>query len=136
MVREVCDVLGLKQVTYALANVDKTHLSEHRFNPRFGRPNKMVNEAGLYALVMRSNKPNAKIREKLDTSEKDKKRILTPGRNLTRCPARPLLRLPSILPEQCPAHGPRGHPQHHPRSPIDPITDPAQRVAQDKVLVQ
>ena len=65
MVREVCDVLGIKQVARVMDLVTKTHQNEFKFPGTRGRfPNKMVNEAGLYALVMRSNKPNAKAFQK------------------------------------------------------------------------
>lgn len=58
--REACDVLGIANVTHGIANIDKTNVYDFRFPGAQGRANKMVNEAGLYALVMRSNKPNAK----------------------------------------------------------------------------
>ncbi|WP_415393454.1 Bro-N domain-containing protein [Paracoccus sp. SJTW-4] len=64
MVREVCDVLGLQLVGRALLNIHEMNVGEFRFRKDGGRANKMVNEAGLYALVMRSNKPNAKAFQK------------------------------------------------------------------------
>lgn len=50
VVREVCDVLDLPNVTMALLNVNKVDVYDFRFSGSPGRPNKMVNEAGLYAL--------------------------------------------------------------------------------------
>lgn len=64
VVREVCDVLGLLNPSRAAANLTKSYVGEFRFRKDGGRANKMVNEAGLYALVMRSNKPNAKAFQK------------------------------------------------------------------------
>lgn len=109
MVREVCDVLAIQRVSDAMAdlNTDKTRVGEFRFRKDGGRANKMVNEAGLYALVMRSNKPNAKAFQKwtpvgwslarscprsaraaLGNSYINRTDAgLNPGRNLTRCPA-------------------------------------------------
>jgi len=62
--KDVCDVLGLKNVTFAIKHLDPDQRS--KFNrielgePRAGRPMPVVSESGLYKLIMRSNKPVAK----------------------------------------------------------------------------
>ncbi|WBU54630.1 BRO family protein [Paracoccus sp. SCSIO 75233] len=58
--RDVLDVLGIGNMSMALSNVNKTDVTETRLRPKHGRANKLVNEAGFYKLVLRSNKPEAK----------------------------------------------------------------------------
>lgn len=59
--KDVCDVLGLSNITEALRNLDGDELtSEILKSGNQGREMKLVSESGLYALVIRSNKPNAK----------------------------------------------------------------------------
>jgi prophage antirepressor-like protein len=56
---DVCKALGIMQVAYALTNVGPTHIASLQLR-KGGLPNKLVTEAGLYTLVMRSDKPEAK----------------------------------------------------------------------------
>lgn len=68
--KDVCDVLGLGNITEALRNLDDDELSSEILksgNQR--REMKLVSESGLYALVIRSNKPNARKFRKWITSE-------------------------------------------------------------------
>ena len=68
--KDVCDVLGLSNITEALRNLDGDELNSEILNSgNQGREMKLVSESGLYALVIRSNKPNAKKFRKWITSE-------------------------------------------------------------------
>lgn len=63
--KDVCRVLGLGNVTEALRNLDedeKITLTNPEGNPRAGIPHEMntISESGLYALVFRSRKPEAR----------------------------------------------------------------------------
>lgn len=59
--RDVLDVLGIKLMTRALANIGSTNVKDLRLDGgQRGRPNKLINEAGFYKLVLRSDKPEAK----------------------------------------------------------------------------
>ncbi|WBU63119.1 BRO-N domain-containing protein [Paracoccus aerodenitrificans] len=61
VVRDVLNVLGIKGMSCELMNVGKTYVEELQMpGQRGGRPNKLINEAGLYKLILRSNKPEAK----------------------------------------------------------------------------
>lgn len=73
--KDVCDILGYTNVTKALND----HLDEDERNtltiregtsPKGGNPNmNIINESGLYALVLRSNMPKAKEFRKWVTGE-------------------------------------------------------------------
>jgi len=67
--RDVCDALGIKNSTDALANLDTTDIGEFRLSSRGGRPHKLVNESGLNDLVLQSRKPAARAFRRLLTSE-------------------------------------------------------------------
>lgn len=67
--RDVCDALGIKNSTDALANLDTTDIGEFRLSTRGGRPHKLVNESGLNDLVLQSRKPAARAFRRLLTSE-------------------------------------------------------------------
>ena len=68
--KDVCDVLGLSNITEALRNLEDDELtSEILKSGNQGREMKLVSESGLYALVIRSNKPNARKFRKWVTSE-------------------------------------------------------------------
>lgn len=57
--KEVCNLLGLDNVTEALNNFSSTEEMALKITPGVGRPNKLVSESGLYKLVMKSRKPQA-----------------------------------------------------------------------------
>lgn len=68
--KDICDVLGLSNITEALRNLDNDELtSEILKSGNQGREMKLVSESGLYALVIRSNKPNARKFRKWITAE-------------------------------------------------------------------
>lgn len=65
--KDICDVLGMTNPTAAIAALDEDERSKF-FLGRQGNTN-IINESGLYALVIRSNKPNARKFRKWVTSE-------------------------------------------------------------------
>ncbi len=65
--KDVCDVLGHTNPTVALDGLDNDERSKF-FLGRQGEAN-IINESGLYALILRSNKPRAKKFRKWVTSE-------------------------------------------------------------------
>lgn len=68
--KDVCDVLELTNVTKALHGIDDDELA--LLNVRSGgqmREMNCISESGLYALIVRSNKPQAKVFRKWVTSE-------------------------------------------------------------------
>lgn len=72
--KDVCDVLGISNNRDALAALDEDEKSNVRKNDvsNIEVPNRglsLINESGLYALVIRSNKPNARKFRKWITSE-------------------------------------------------------------------
>lgn len=69
--RDVCDVLAIVNVGDAMASLDDDERSNIA-NPdvaRGGRPLAIINESGLYSLILRSRKPEAKAFKKWVTSE-------------------------------------------------------------------
>lgn len=63
--KDVCDCLGLGNISEALRGLDEDEritLSNPDGNPRAGIPHQMnmVSESGLYSLILRSRKPEAK----------------------------------------------------------------------------
>lgn len=71
--KDVCDVLGLSNTTEALKGLDedeKHQLTANIINPEVGgRGTYVINESGLYSLVLRSRKPQAKAFKKWITAE-------------------------------------------------------------------
>lgn len=68
--RDVCDVLGLKDVSMALSRLDEADTSQAGI--RSGgqsRQVRTINESGLYDMVIRSDKPEAKPFRRWITSE-------------------------------------------------------------------
>ena len=65
--KDITDILGLTNTTKALKNLD----DDERSNQRLGRQGvtNVINESGLYTLILRSNKPEAKPFRKWVTSE-------------------------------------------------------------------
>jgi anti-repressor protein len=65
--KDVCDALGLSNPTKAIKNLE----DDERSNLLLGRQGyaNCVNESGLYTLIIRSNKPNAKKFRRWVTSE-------------------------------------------------------------------
>ena len=65
--KDICDALGLSNPSVALGSLDSDERSK-LFLGRQGEAN-VISESGLYALVIRSNKPNARRFRKWITSE-------------------------------------------------------------------
>lgn len=71
---DVCRVLGLEQVTNAIRDLEedeKITLTNDKGNPRAGIPHQMnlISESGLYALIFKSRKEEARAFRKWVTSE-------------------------------------------------------------------
>ncbi|PKL19542.1 MAG: phage repressor protein/antirepressor Ant [Spirochaetae bacterium HGW-Spirochaetae-5] len=68
--KDVCDILELNNITESLRRIDPSDLTSIKLNS--GGQNRemmIVNESGLYSLILRSNKPEAKNFRKWITSE-------------------------------------------------------------------
>jgi len=71
LAKEICDILDIKNVSDALSSLDEDEKSTIALSDSTsgGNPNKLiVNESGLYSLVLRSRKPEAKSFKKWITS--------------------------------------------------------------------
>ena len=69
---DVCKVLGLTHVTWAVNGLDpdeKSTCSRTTLGLKPGKPMIIINESGLYALIVRSDKLEAKPFRKWVTSE-------------------------------------------------------------------
>lgn len=72
LAKDVCDVLGLNNVTEALRSLDddeKTNISNSEVWNKPGRDPFIISEAGFYKLAMRSRKPEAKEFQRWVTHE-------------------------------------------------------------------
>lgn len=72
--KDVCECLGLENVSEALRGLDedeKITLSNPDGNPKAGIPHQMnvISESGLYSLILRSRKPEAKAFKRWVTHE-------------------------------------------------------------------
>ena len=68
--KDVCDVLGVDNVSQALDRIDDDERNTIILNEGIGNPEKaVINESGLYSLVLSSRKPEAKAFKKWITSE-------------------------------------------------------------------
>lgn len=66
--RDVCKILGLTNTTIALQNLDNDEVTKFNLGGQHGETN-TVSEAGLYKLIMRSRKDNAKPFQRWVTHE-------------------------------------------------------------------
>jgi anti-repressor protein len=66
--KDVCDILGLTNPTESVKALDEDEKSTLRISEG-GMPINIINESGLYYLIIRSNKPDAKRFRKWITSE-------------------------------------------------------------------
>lgn len=64
---DVCKVLGLSNTSKTLLSLDNDEKAN--FKLAFGSAANIINESGLYTLIMQSRKPNAKPFRKWVTSE-------------------------------------------------------------------
>lgn len=69
--KDVCDALGIGNVTMALGRLDEDEFSSTEVTDTTGRKqqSKIVTEAGLYSLIMASKKPEAKTFKRWVTHE-------------------------------------------------------------------
>jgi len=68
--KDVCDILGLKDVSMSLQKLDNDEkLIQKLFVSGQNRDTWTINESGLYSLILRSNKPQAKKFKKWVTGE-------------------------------------------------------------------
>ena len=67
--KDVCDVLELTDTNKALLGLDLDEKREHEQYSGSGRKPILINESGLYSLILRSRKPEAKRFKKWVTSE-------------------------------------------------------------------
>lgn len=71
VLRDVCDALGITQTKDVLFRLDEDEGDKIPLVDKKGQPHKMsiINESGLYSVIMRSNKPEAKRFRKWVTAE-------------------------------------------------------------------
>lgn len=67
--KDVCDILELNDTNKALLTLDDDEKSKHEQYSGSGRKPMIINESGLYSLILRSRKPQAKAFKKWVTSE-------------------------------------------------------------------
>lgn len=69
--KDVCDVLEIVNATRSLSRLDEDELHSMKVTDSLGRPQEtnVINESGLYSLIMTSRKPQAKAFKKWVTSE-------------------------------------------------------------------
>ena len=69
--KDVCDVLVIVNATRSLSRLDEDELHSMKVADSLGRPQdtNIINESGLYSLIMTSRKPQAKAFKKWVTSE-------------------------------------------------------------------
>jgi prophage antirepressor-like protein len=69
--KDICDALGLENATKAILSVDSDDLTKVQVIDSMGREQETnaLTESGMYTLVLRSNKPEAKSFKKWVTSE-------------------------------------------------------------------
>ncbi|MGE6504381.1 phage antirepressor [Bacillus wiedmannii] len=67
--KDVCDILELNDTNKALIALDDDEKSKHEQYSGSGRKPMIINESGLYSLILRSRKPQAKSFKKWVTSE-------------------------------------------------------------------
>ncbi|WP_371808529.1 Bro-N domain-containing protein [Ruegeria sp. HKCCA6948] len=58
--KDVTEVLTIGSVTNATTNLDETEVRNFKLTQGRARPNKLISESGLYKIIMRSNKPEAR----------------------------------------------------------------------------
>lgn len=69
--KDVCDVLGISNNKDAIKSLDEDEVGKSYLTDNLGRKQatNVISESGLYALILRSNKPYAKTFRKWITSE-------------------------------------------------------------------
>ncbi len=71
VVSDICDILNLGTITRVVERLDEDELSQTQVMDKIGRKQQMhiCNESGLYNLILRSDKPEAKSFKKWVTKE-------------------------------------------------------------------
>jgi prophage antirepressor-like protein len=70
--KDICDVLEIGNVSQALSRLDNEEKNTIILNEGIGNPEKsVINESGLYSLILRSRKPEAKVFKKWITDKQD-----------------------------------------------------------------
>ncbi|MED4676785.1 Bro-N domain-containing protein [Bacillus nitratireducens] len=67
--KDICDTLGLSDTNKALLALDDDEKNKHEQYSGSGRKPMIINESGMYSLVLKSRKPQAKAFKKWITSE-------------------------------------------------------------------
>jgi prophage antirepressor-like protein len=67
--KDVCDVLEIQDVSNAVKSLDDDEVNTHSMRVDGGRPMLVVSESGVYSLVLRSRKPEAKAFKRFITHE-------------------------------------------------------------------
>lgn len=68
VLKDVCDVLEIKNATDVSKRLDEDEVTRFNLGGLVGEVN-IINESGLYSVILRSDKPNAKIFKKWITGE-------------------------------------------------------------------
>ncbi len=66
--KDVCEILELTNTTVAIQNLDEDEVTKLNLGSQYGETN-FINESGLYTLIIRSRKPEAKKFRKWVTNE-------------------------------------------------------------------
>ncbi|MDX2303922.1 MAG: BRO family protein [Microscillaceae bacterium] len=71
VVSDICDILNLGTITRVVERLDEDELSQTQVIDKMGRKQQMhiCNESGVYNLILRSDKPEAKSFKKWITKE-------------------------------------------------------------------
>ena len=71
VLKDVCEILGIQKTTTIISRLDEDEVGQTSLIDSIGRTQnyKTVNESGLYNVIIRSDKPNAKAFRKWITSE-------------------------------------------------------------------
>ncbi|WP_277751961.1 phage antirepressor [Bacillus wiedmannii] len=67
--KDICDTLGLSDTNKALLALDDDEKCKHEQYSGSGRKPMLINESGMYSLVLKSRKPQAKAFKKWITTE-------------------------------------------------------------------
>ena len=68
-IKDVCDILGLTNPTVVAKRLDEDEKAKFDLGLKNGELTNFTNESGLYTLILRSDKPEAKPFRKWITSE-------------------------------------------------------------------
>lgn len=94
VLKDVCEVLGISHITDTAKRMDEDEVGQTEVTDSMGRKQStyIINESGLYNVILRSDKPEAKPFRKWVTSE------VLPSIRMKRRLRRFALTMPLILP--------------------------------------